>query len=132
MKKIKMMLHCDFTDQVMAEKRDELSMAIIVAHKTKEEKKKVDQQFKEQLDALYASATSLARQIRARGESKEVECLVKMHDPNEFEKTTIRLDTGEIVLTEPMTQEERQENLFPDEPVTLLREEPVDATAPER
>lgn len=41
-----------------------------------------------------------------------LKCEIRFHDPNTGKKTTIRLDTGEILKTEDMTDEEMQEKLF--------------------
>lgn len=44
-------------------------------------------------------------------EMRDVKCKVLWNQPSAGEKTTVRLDTGEQVAVEPMSAEERQEEL---------------------
>lgn len=116
-KKREMSLRCEYTDVELAEKRDELSTVILGAVEVEKRKAGAAKEFKEMLDALYSRAGILAQQIKNRGENRETDCIVELHKPAEGMKTTIRLDTGEIVVTEPMTEEEKQEQLFPEEAI---------------
>lgn len=79
---------------------------------TEDLKKDATKQFSESLKALRGQMRSLSKKIRAKGEVRSVECVVRFHNPAIGEKTTIRTDTGEIVCIEPMSSDERQENLF--------------------
>jgi hypothetical protein len=108
-KKATLTLRCEYTDAELAFKRDELSTVIVRQSEVELRKAEVNRDFKEELDGLYSRASELAHQIKARGESRSVACLVEFHKPNVGEKTIIRLDTGELVRVEVMTEDERQE-----------------------
>jgi hypothetical protein len=108
-KKATLTLRCEYTDAELAFKRDELSTVIVRQAEVEQSKAAVNRGFKEELDGLYSRASELAHQIKARGESRDVECLVEFYKPNVGEKTIIRLDTGELVRVEVMTEDERQE-----------------------
>ena len=104
-------LRCEYSDDELAFKRDELSTVIVHQGAVETRKAEVNRGLKEELDGLYARASALAHQIKRRGENRPVECLVEFHKPNVGEKTIIRLDTGEQVRVEPMTEDERQEEM---------------------
>jgi hypothetical protein len=110
-RKMTLELRCEYTDEELALKRDELSTVIVHQGAVELRKAEVNRGFKEELDGLYSRANELAHQIKKRGENRAVECLVEFHQPNVGEKTIIRLDTGEQVRVEPMTEDERQEEI---------------------
>ena len=110
-KKLTLSLRCEYSDPELNLKRDELSTVILRQGEVEERKSSVNRTFKEELDGLYSRASDLARQIKARGQDRAVECVVEFHKPNIGEKTIIRLDTGELVRTEVMTDSERQEEI---------------------
>lgn len=89
-----------------------LSTAYIEYDRVEEEKKTVSSGYSDQLKALRGEMRQLAGQIRKKGAERAVDCVTEFHNPEVGMKTTIRTDTGEVVKTEPMTNEERQENLF--------------------
>ena len=49
-----------------------------------------------------------------RAEERLVECAVQFHRPTEGVKRIVRTDTGEVIAEEPMTDQEKQLNLFGD------------------
>jgi len=110
-KKITLPLRCEYSELELAEKRDELSTIIVRQGEVESRKADVNRGFKEELDGLYSRASELAHQIKARGQNRSVECVVEFHKPNVGEKTIIRLDTGEMVRVEVMTEEERQDEI---------------------
>jgi hypothetical protein len=110
-KKMTLSLRCDYTDTELGLKRDELSCVILRQGDVEQRKAEVNREFKQELDGLYSRASELAHQIKARGQDRAVECVVEFHKPNIGEKTIIRLDTGEMVRVEVMTEEERQEEI---------------------
>ena len=112
MKRITLSLHCEFTDQELAEKAQELSQATIELREAEEEKAAVSKTYSENIKEIRGRMGGLARAYKARGETRLVECVVRMNEPEPLQKTTIRMDTGEVVKAEPMTEEERQEKLF--------------------
>jgi hypothetical protein len=69
-------------------------------------------EFKERLVGLNEQQRKLARVIRGRVELRMVQCAVLFHAPLEGVKRIVRMDTGEVVREEPMTDSEKQLNLF--------------------
>ena len=63
------------------------------------------------MDGLYAECSKLSYQIKKRAELRPVDCAVQMNNPRVGEKTIVRLDTGEMVKIEMMTDYERQEEI---------------------
>jgi hypothetical protein len=110
--KISLSLACVYTSEEMDEKRDRLSASILEYDKCEDEKAEVAKTYNENLKALRVEMRSLSRAINRKGEDRPVDCVVEFHNPEIGFKTTIRTDTGEIVRQEPMTDDERQENLF--------------------
>ena len=122
-KKATLTLRCEYTDAELAFKRDELSTVIVRQSEVELRRSEVNRGFKEELDGLYSRASELAHQIKARGESRDVECVVEFHKPNVGEKTIVRLDTGELVRVEVMTEDERQEEFgFDDETSAQIKD----------
>ncbi len=111
-KRLTLSLRCEFTSEELQEKGEELSAIVLRYEEVDEERKTVSQTYREQLSDLRSDRKRLSSLIRKKGEDRPVECIAKFHDPHVGEKTIVRLDTGEIVRIEPMTDEERQDNLF--------------------
>lgn len=112
MRKVKIKLRCEYSESELNEKRDEISNVIIGAHEVETRKAETNKIFKEQLEALYSRRDVLAHQIKDRGESREVECAVELNKPVEGTKRIVRLDTGEFLRDEAMTDDERQMRIF--------------------
>lgn len=110
-RKLTLVLRCEYSDEELAERRDELSNTIIESAQVEDKKSDANKHFKEILDGLYSQSAKIAYQIKDRGEDRPVECAVEMNNPNVGEKTFIRLDTGEVFRTESMSEEERQEEI---------------------
>lgn len=104
----------EFSQNELNEKSQELSSKVIECQKVEDEKKSSNSAFKEVIDGIEARINELARDIRRKGADKQVNCVVKFHDPVPGMKTTIRLDTKETVKTEEMTSDEKQTELFDD------------------
>ena len=112
MKRISINLKCEYSSVELDEKRDELSSVILGAHEVERRKADANKEYKESLEALYSRRDVLAFQIKSRNEIRPVECAIEFHKPVTGVKRIVRLDTGELVKDEPMTEEERQEKLF--------------------
>jgi hypothetical protein len=111
-KRVNLSLHCEFSDEELQAKAQGLSQATIELREVEEEKAAVSKEFTDQIKEIRSRMSGLAKAYKARGETRLVECVVRMNDPAPLQKTTVRLDTGEVVKVEPMTEEERQEKLF--------------------
>jgi hypothetical protein len=112
MKKVTLALHCDYSPEELNERRDELATVVLRHHEVERQKADSMKDFKERLDALDTRRDQLAHQIRDKGEPRAVECAVDMNRPQPGIKRTSRLDTGEFVKDELMTDQDRQQNLF--------------------
>jgi hypothetical protein len=111
-KRTNLSLPREFTPDELQAKANELALVIEALDKLEEDKAQTSKEFSETIKSFRSRMNGLAKAIRTRGETRLVECVVRMNCPNPLEKSTVRLDTGELVKTEPMTQEERQERLF--------------------
>jgi hypothetical protein len=109
--KLTLNLDCSYSDDELAQKRDALADSTLAVGIVEIDKANSAKAFKEQMDALYGECIRLSNQIKKRAEMRPVECIVKMNDPRVGEKTVIRLDTGEMVKIELMTDSERQEEI---------------------
>ena len=94
-----------------------------------ERKADVAKDFKEQLQNLRGEIRRLARLVRTKKEKRTVSCGIAFHTPAVGAKTIVRIDTGEIVREEPMTEVEMQERLFEDPP-QAAKGEPAKAKPP--
>lgn len=111
-RKLVLTLPVDYSQQELDERRDRLSAAALEYDAVEDEKKSASSVYNEQLKALRGEMRQIAKQIHRKGEDRAIDCIAEMHTPSVGFKTVIRLDTGEVVKTEPMTDDERQENLF--------------------
>jgi hypothetical protein len=111
-KRIELELPCELTDEELHSRARMISETIgqiddVQAARTEQMKK-----FKEHLTGLVEMQRKLARIIKTGIEPRMVYCAVLFHTPCEGHKRIIRTDTGEPVREEPMTDQEKQLNLF--------------------
>ena len=64
----------------------------------------------EKIDGTKSDIEELFDKLEAKAEPRDVECQILIDEPIGM-KTTIRLDTGETVSIEPLTDAEKQRNL---------------------
>ena len=108
--------------EVKLEEHELLKMGQTIASKMvkydqlEEEKKETTRAAGETLKELRAEMSALAKTIRKKTETRSVNCTVEMNTPVVGTKRFTRLDTGEVFKESPMTMEERQTNLFGEEP----------------
>ena len=113
MKKSKEYLKCDFTEKEILEFGSDLARKHSEINELEEQKKRVTSDFKAKSDAAEAEASVLARKIQNKHEFRDVECQ-EIYNYVDKSVTIVRLDTGEIVKTRNMREDEKQELLFPD------------------
>jgi len=111
-KKITRRLWYQFTEAEERAAGQELSGAIDRARDARDRKREVVKAMNEEIAGIEEEITSLAVKLKAHGENRETECVVKFHTPNVAEQTILRADTGDMVAKETMTPEECQEHLF--------------------
>lgn len=84
-----------------------------------EEGKREAAQAKAEIESHDAEIDRLAAILRDRAEPRPVQCRLQ-RDLARFVVETVRLDTGELVESRPMAEEERQTDLWPDEDSQVL------------
>ena len=79
--------------------------------KVEEEKKSANAEFKERLDDHRKEMGRLKQQIMTRSEPRPVRCKW-VNDLDHNEKHLVRSDTGEVIETQTIQAEERQQSLL--------------------
>jgi hypothetical protein len=100
------------TDDEVQSRGSMLVETIWAVDATNSERTSAMKTFKERLVGLNEQQRKLAVIIRERSEPRMVSCMVLFHTPCEGIKRVIRMDTGEVVREETMTNSEKQLNLF--------------------
>jgi hypothetical protein len=100
------------TDDELKQKGDILVCRIQERDDVEQARKAAADGFKEHLKEIGGDISSLARQVRTRQEERVVTCMWE-RDDSRYAMILVRQDTGELVETRPMTDEERQRELFP-------------------
>ena len=108
-------LFTKFDETQMKEQGVALAAQIDAITKLEIEKKAVNAAMTDRLNEMQSVKIRLAQEIREGGCISPVECLVKFNDPSSGMKSVYRTDNGELYSKERMSDEERQENLFPGE-----------------
>jgi hypothetical protein len=125
----KHVLPCILTQAERAERGAALGREAELLEATEEEKKESAASFKKKIDGHKAEVMRLARIVRTGKESREVPCGWKL-DLLAESVHLIRLDTGEVVRSRPMTPEERE--AARQAPLPGIIEPPVVASPPKR
>lgn len=105
-------LPCMLTDEEVQSRGRMLGETIWSIDETNTARTEAMKKFKERLVGLNEQQRKLARIIRNRVEPRMVHCAVRFHMPCEGMKRIVRMDTGEVVREEQMTDSEKQLNLF--------------------
>lgn len=105
-------LPCMLTDEEVQSRGRMLGETVSAIDDTNTERASAMKEFKERLVGLNEQQRKLARIIRNRVEDRMVGCVAQFHTPCEGMKRVIRLDTGETAREQPMTDGEKQLNLF--------------------
>jgi hypothetical protein len=105
-------LPCTLTDEEVQSRGRMPCETIWAIDETQAARTAAMKEFKERLVGLNETQRKLARVIRNRVENRMVRCLLQFHVPCEGTKRVLRMDTGEVVREEPMTDQEKQLNLF--------------------
>lgn len=90
----------------------ELAYETRTLEETEDQKKSVVSDFTNTITGVKAKISGLANKVNNGYEFRNIDCEISFNNPEAGQKTIIRIDTGEIVKIEDMTQSERQENLF--------------------
>lgn len=111
-KQIELKLLCDLIEDEVRMKAQEVGVTIAEYDRVESAKKLANKEYNEQLDGLRQRTRQLSQEITSRTEMRMVPCVVQMHTPQVGIKRIVRLDTGELVREELMTDEERQQKFF--------------------
>lgn len=104
----KQTLMCDLTDKERRDYGITLATTLGDMEDIEAQKKREMDHFKDRIAGLQAKADELSRKVRDGKEWREVECHTLMSTPDREHKQTIRLDTGETIRTERMTDTDLQ------------------------
>jgi hypothetical protein len=114
MREVTLDLDCDLTEAEVNERAQLQASAMIEYDKVEQEKKDATKEFTDQMKELRMKMSALSEVINHKAERRPVVCHVRFHNPEPNMKRVIRVDTGELVRDEPMSAQERQQNLFDD------------------
>lgn len=104
-------LACELTDHQVQERGTQLAHTQQLAEQHAVEAKEVRSKLKDREDELSALLSGLARVVRERKEQRPVEVEVRPgRVPGMVEE--VRLDTGDVIGTRRMTDDERQGDLL--------------------
>lgn len=104
-------LRCSLTDAELAEIGTQISDRVLEVEQIEAMKKRIN--------PLKEEITRLSHKFKSGTDERYVECTVWYDMPEDGMKTIMRMDTNEIILREPMTEDEMQGELDFD------REEPT-------
>ena len=107
-KTIKENLICDLNDKERREYGILLATTLGDMEQVEAQKKTAADSYKDQLASIQFKADELSRKVRDGKEWRSVECRVMYSAPDKEHKQTVRLDTGETVKTERMTNMDLQ------------------------
>jgi hypothetical protein len=128
-KKWEMQLRVQFTDpeiNAIAKKLAEANADLIRAE---EDKKAVTTQLKAKCEGIAARVGELSGKINSGFEYRNVPVVTSFDDPKKGMKSTVRMDTGEVVECEAMTLAEMQVDLpFPTLPQGRKESDPIRRT----
>jgi len=110
--RIELELPCTLTDEEVQSRGRMLGETIWAIDNTNAARTAAMKGFKERLVGLNEQQRKLAKIIGNRVETRMVRCVSLFHVPCEGMKRVVRMDTGEVVREEPMTDSEKQLNLF--------------------
>ena len=105
-----------FTDAERLQMGNRLAEAYNGLATLDEEEASMKAKIKERRSTLEATVGSLSRELGTGWTMENVKCRLDYDTPNPFEVSYVRIDTGEIVKTRPMTDQERQAEIPFDKP----------------
>ncbi len=109
--KTKEYLKCILTEPEIKESGAQLARTYSEITDLEDQKKSLVSDFKAKIDGATASASILARKIQNGYEFRNIEC-EEWWDYECKVLEVMRLDTGEVIKSRPMTTDELQKKLF--------------------
>ncbi|RIL03121.1 MAG: hypothetical protein DCC71_15430 [Proteobacteria bacterium] len=105
-------LPCPLTDDEVRQRGELLAMTLAEIAEIEEEFALERQRIRGEIKRRRERARGLTGEVSTRTEIREVACVRRIL-PDDERVEIVRVDTGEVVRTRPLTPEERQEALFP-------------------
>ena len=105
-------LKYSFSEAEIKELAKKLAYETRTLEELEDQKKSVVSDFSNKITRVKASLSGLANNINNGYDFRNIDCEVLLNSPEAGQKSIVRLDTGEIVRVEDMTQNEKQEKLF--------------------
>ena len=113
-KEIEVDLLVDLTPEEVQEPAQQLSSTITEYDQCESAKRDAMKAYSEELQSLRGRMKALSKVIRDKAELRIVHCLVELDTPIPGHKRLVRLDTGEVVCEKLMTDDDRQQPMFPE------------------
>ena len=107
-KTIKKTLMCELTEKERREYGISLATTLGDMEEIEAQKKREMDHFKDRIAGLQAKSDELSRKVRDGKEWRDIDCRVIFSQPDKEHKQTVRLDTGAIVQTERMSEQDLQ------------------------
>lgn len=103
-------LICKLTDAELKEYSKKLAESISEKARVEDDLKSFSTQSKAKIQGCDATINLLSEKINTEREYRMVECEIK-YDFKKMEKKIVRKDTGEVIDTDIISEEEKQEEL---------------------
>ncbi|MCC6989914.1 MAG: hypothetical protein IT181_12995 [Acidobacteria bacterium] len=107
---VSQVLTCQLTDDEQRERGRQLAEALRAVGEEELDQKAQKERMKERLEALHGEVTRLGGIVRAGEEERAVQVRLELDDEKGMVHS-VRLDTGELFHSRPMTQQEKQRAL---------------------
>src|SRR5580704_3954710 len=98
-------LRCPLTDQEKIRFGEGLARLLEEMGEVEDEQKASAAKFKAQLEGIEGAVTKTRKILSAGYEYRWIDCKVLYHKPATRQKTLVRLDTGEVVREEDMSED---------------------------
>jgi len=101
-----------FSAEELQEKGEELALAEMQCDEIEAKRRESAADFAKQIKDLRGRISQLSKQIQTKGAERPTWCVARFHSPRQATKQIFRLDTGELVREEAMSETECQQKLF--------------------
>lgn len=103
-------LRCHLSEDEVANRADQLAAAVLELELEKENQAEAKAAMRDKLKAMQKAREALARAVSERAEERDVE-VDKVYRHARLQVDYVRVDTGAVVETRAMTDDERQMRL---------------------
>ena len=104
-------LPCKLSDEELGEKAKEIADVYTEIDALEDEKKVRASEYTEKINERSRAMAELIEQVKTRSAPRPVECITRAND-RLGEVDEVRTDTGEVIETRPMGEDERQRDMF--------------------